>query len=158
MRGKFQIPSKLTQAVILLNCLNLGRHILSPVGNTWLSPLSPGDCLDTVQIRPRLVPFVSFPNHHKISQRCTYFELQRQIANEYILSEYSTCVAEKYLPTFHILKSIIFWDVTPCSLLSCSRRFGGTYLLHLQGRRNNICLPPACLLVLAEIISSALKM
>jgi hypothetical protein len=33
-----------------------------------------------------------------------------------------------------VMKSIIFWDVTPCSL------------------------PPACLLVLAEMISSTLKM
>jgi hypothetical protein len=31
-----------------------------------------------------------------------------------------------------VMKSIIFWDVTPCSLLSCNRRFGGTYRLHLQ--------------------------
>jgi hypothetical protein len=36
-----------------------------------------------------------------------------------------------------VVKSIIFWDVTPCSLLSCNRRFGGTYRLHLQARRNN---------------------
>jgi hypothetical protein len=36
-----------------------------------------------------------------------------------------------------VMKSIIFWDMTPCSLLSCNRRFGGTYRLHLQGRRNN---------------------
>jgi hypothetical protein len=33
-----------------------------------------------------------------------------------------------------VMKSIIFWDMTPCSL-SCTRRFGGTYRLHLQGRR-----------------------
>jgi hypothetical protein len=46
------------------------------------------------------------------------------------------------------LKSIIFWDVTPSSVLSCNRRFGGTYRLHLQGRRKQ---------VLAEIISSTLK-
>jgi hypothetical protein len=52
------------------------------------------------------------------------------------------------------MKSIIFWDVMPCSLLSCNRRFGGTYRLRLQG----LCLPPAYLLVLAEIISSTLKM
>jgi hypothetical protein len=85
-----------------------------------------------------------------------------------------------------VMKSIIFWDVTPCSLLSCNRHFGGTYLLHLQGRKNNfrknhqvsrwhpegggdmflrnVCrnwtfsLPPAYLLVLAKIISSTLKM
>jgi hypothetical protein len=27
------------------------------------------------------------------------------------------------------MKSIIFWDMTPCSPLSFTRRFGGTYLL-----------------------------
>jgi hypothetical protein len=35
------------------------------------------------------------------------------------------------------MKSIIFWDGTPCILLSCNRRFGGTYSLHLRGRSNN---------------------
>jgi hypothetical protein len=35
------------------------------------------------------------------------------------------------------MKSIIFWDMTLCSLLSCNWRFGGTYRLHLQGWRNN---------------------
>jgi hypothetical protein len=36
-----------------------------------------------------------------------------------------------------VMKSAIFWDMTPCSLLSCNRRFWGRYRLHLQGRRNN---------------------
>jgi hypothetical protein len=31
-----------------------------------------------------------------------------------------------------IMKSNIFWDITPYSLLSVNRRFGGTYHLHLQ--------------------------
>jgi hypothetical protein len=34
-----------------------------------------------------------------------------------------------------VVKNIIFWDVTPCSLLRCNRRFGETYRVHLQGRR-----------------------
>jgi hypothetical protein len=34
------------------------------------------------------------------------------------------------------MKSIIFWDMTPRSPLSFNRRFGGTYRLHLQGRKN----------------------
>jgi hypothetical protein len=29
----------------------------------------------------------------------------------------------------------IFWDITPCSSLKVNRRFGGTYILHLQARR-----------------------
>jgi hypothetical protein len=33
-----------------------------------------------------------------------------------------------------ILKNVVFWDVALCR--SCiNRRFGGTYRLHLQGRR-----------------------
>jgi hypothetical protein len=35
------------------------------------------------------------------------------------------------------MKSTIVWDVTPCSPLKANRRFGGTYSLHLQGRRIN---------------------
>jgi hypothetical protein len=46
--------------------------------------------------------------------------------------------------------------MTPCSLLSFNSRLGGTYRLHLQGRRNK--LPPACSLLFAELISSTLKM
>jgi hypothetical protein len=42
-----------------------------------------------------------------------------------------------------VMKSIIFWDMTPCSLLSVNRRFGGTYRLHLQGRRNKFGKKPA---------------
>jgi hypothetical protein len=35
-----------------------------------------------------------------------------------------------------VMKYIISWDMTLCSLSSFSRRFGGKYRLHLQGRRN----------------------
>jgi hypothetical protein len=58
------------------------------------------------------------------------------------------------------MKSIIFWDMTPCSLLSFNRRFGGKYRLHLQGRRN-MFRKPACHLLarwFAEPIFSTLKM
>jgi hypothetical protein len=30
------------------------------------------------------------------------------------------------------MKSSVFWDITPCSLLKVNRRFGGTCRLHLQ--------------------------
>jgi hypothetical protein len=49
-----------------------------------------------------------------------------------------------WMQTYLHLKSIIiFWDMTPYSPLSINRRF---------------CLPPACLLGFAELISSTLKM
>jgi hypothetical protein len=35
-----------------------------------------------------------------------------------------------------VKKSTIFWDIGPCSPLSVNRRFGGTYRLRLQGRKN----------------------
>jgi hypothetical protein len=41
------------------------------------------------------------------------------------------------------LKSIIFWDITPCSPLSVNRSFGGTYRFHLQGRKNKLTKKPA---------------
>jgi hypothetical protein len=34
-----------------------------------------------------------------------------------------------------VMKSIILWNITPCSWLKVSRRFGRTYRLHLQDRR-----------------------
>jgi hypothetical protein len=34
-----------------------------------------------------------------------------------------------------VLKSTIFWDVMSCSPLRVNWRFGGTYHLHLQGRK-----------------------
>jgi hypothetical protein len=34
-----------------------------------------------------------------------------------------------------VMKSFIFWDITPCSLLKVNRRFGGKCHLRLQGRR-----------------------
>jgi hypothetical protein len=40
----------------------------------------------------------------------------------------------KLLRTLFNLKNAVFWDVTPYR--SCvNRRFGGTYRLHLQGRK-----------------------
>jgi hypothetical protein len=61
------------------------------------------------------------------------------------------------------LKSIIFWDITPCSLLIVNRRFGGTYCLHIHGRRNKFSKKPASKqvesrILLAEFISLTLTM
>jgi hypothetical protein len=34
-----------------------------------------------------------------------------------------------------VVRSSIYWNITPCSPLKVNRRFGETYRLHLQGRR-----------------------
>jgi hypothetical protein len=36
-----------------------------------------------------------------------------------------------------VMKSYIFWNATPCTSLNVSRRFGGTFRLHLQVRRTS---------------------
>jgi hypothetical protein len=54
-----------------------------------------------------------------------------------------------------VMKSIIFWDMTPCSPFSFNRRFGGTYRLHPQGRRNRFS-KPASKQVASRLISSLL--
>jgi hypothetical protein len=63
-----------------------------------------------------------------------------------------TCVQFEVL-TGVVMKSTIFWDITPCSPLKVNRRFGGTCRLHLQG-----CLPPAFTLVSCLVHSSILNM
>jgi hypothetical protein len=37
--------------------------------------------------------------------------------------------------TAAVMKNSVFWDVTPYRQFIFERRFGGTYRLHLQGRR-----------------------
>jgi hypothetical protein len=50
-------------------------------------------------------------------------------------SYYRDTWPERLRKTMKNLKNTIFWDITPCSPLSVDRRFGGTYRLHLQGRK-----------------------
>jgi hypothetical protein len=46
----------------------------------------------------------------------------------------------------------------PCSPLKVNQRFGGTYRLHIQGKRSKLCLPPAFMLVSCSVYSPTLKM
>jgi hypothetical protein len=51
-----------------------------------------------------------------------------------VLSQYYIRYVGFEVLTAVFMKSIIFWDITPCSLLKVIIRFGGTYHLHLQAR------------------------
>jgi hypothetical protein len=65
------------------------------------------------------------------------------------------------------IKNAMFWDITPCSPLKVNWRFGGTYRLHLQGRRISrarnqresrcLSLPPALTPFSCSAYSSTLK-
>jgi hypothetical protein len=56
------------------------------------------------------------------------------------------------LRSLTISKNINFWDITPYNPLSVNRRFGGTYRLHRQGRRNNFSKKPAIKEVLFVVL------
>jgi hypothetical protein len=57
------------------------------------------------------------------------------------------------------MKSSIFWDITPCSLLKVNRRFGETCCLHIQCRRiSQSLLATGFMLVSCFAYSSILKM
>jgi hypothetical protein len=45
----------------------------------------------------------------------------------------------------------MFRDITPCSPLSVNGRFGGTYRLHLPGRKNKFSKKPDCKQVSSSI-------
>jgi hypothetical protein len=53
---------------------------------------------------------------------------------------YAVCEKAKYIARFEVamlmsLKSAIFWDVMPCSLVKVYSYFKGMYCLHLHGQR-----------------------
>jgi hypothetical protein len=50
------------------------------------------------------------------------------------MSELITFHVELEILTAVVMKSTIFWDITPCSPLKVNQHFGGTYRLHLQDR------------------------
>jgi hypothetical protein len=58
-----------------------------------------------------------------------------------------------------VMKSSIFWDITPCSPLKVNRRFGGTCRLHLQDRRiSRERNQKPCYLLFCSAYSSSLRM
>jgi hypothetical protein len=92
---------------------NRGRRLLQSVGRYQNTPDIPEDSNHYSHC------------HNLKSHIISYLLLQRQIFRDsvmYVGFEVSTAV---------VMKSIIFWDIPPCSLLSCNRHFGGTYRLHL---------------------------
>jgi uncharacterized protein YfaT (DUF1175 family) len=65
-----------------------------------------------------------------------------QCEMRYVLYETSyLCHVGFEVFTAVVMKSILFWDMTPCSPLSFNQHFTGTYRLYLQGRRNRFSKP-----------------
>jgi hypothetical protein len=58
------------------------------------------------------------------------------------------------VPTLVVMKSSVFWDITPCSPLKVNRHFRGTYCLHHQGQ---ISLPATCFTLVSTLAYLTLK-
>jgi hypothetical protein len=57
--------------------------------------------------------------------------------NPHLITPAMDCVLDSWIVRFEVLtavvmKSSVFWDITTCSPLKVSRRFGGTCNLHLR--------------------------
>jgi hypothetical protein len=63
-------------------------------------------------------------------------------------------VGECEVPTAVVMKSFIFWDITPCSPLKMNQRFGEICRLHLQGRRMSQARNQPGLLAICVILVS----
>jgi hypothetical protein len=58
----------------------------------------------------------------------------RQIVTGLRFIEFTRILLRSDTLTAVVMKSTIFWDITPCSPLKVGWRFGATYRLHSQGR------------------------
>jgi hypothetical protein len=68
----------------------------------------------------------------------TSLRWQSFLLNSYLMWQVNTGTASRRKRSVWDLsfsQSNVFWDVVPCSLLKVSRRFEGTYRLHLRGWR-----------------------
>jgi hypothetical protein len=59
--------------------------------------------------------------------------MKKDMTELFFGKKYSFCVGFE-VPIAVVMKLDIFWDIAPCSLY-ISRRFGGTYHFHLQGKK-----------------------
>jgi hypothetical protein len=76
-----------------------------------------------------------FLSWDRLSQPTTSHPIPLRCTSILILSSRGlSALRPKYWCTIYLLKSTVFWDITPCSPLKVNRRFGRTYRLHLQCR------------------------
>jgi hypothetical protein len=55
-----------------------------------------------------------------------------------------SCFLRFEILTVVVMKSTVFWDITPCSPLKVNRHFGGKYRLHIQDRKISSALFATC--------------
>jgi hypothetical protein len=71
-----------------------------------------------------------------LPQKAVFFHLCKFVLSLYLFNYEYICIRFEVL-TAVVMKSSIFWDITPCSPLNVNNCFGGTCRLNLQGRRKS---------------------
>jgi hypothetical protein len=74
------------------------------------------------------------PTHALRTKHKHEHELLNRIGTANVCNEDDNTAKNLKILTAMVMKSSIFWDITPCSPLKVNRHFGGTYRLHRQGR------------------------
>jgi hypothetical protein len=90
-----------------------------------------------------LFPHVSSHCIFRLWLRTLFLQVGTKMLEELLLPsgskpvglDVASCMQSDIGLTWERMKSIIFWDIMPCSSMSVNRRFRGTYRLHLQGRK-----------------------
>jgi hypothetical protein len=79
----------------------------------------------------------------------SHLELKKSMSNMSTIC----CILHYYCINQHNVKSTIFWDIALCNPFSVNRCFGGTYRLHLQGRKYKLIKKPAWKQVASSLFS-----
>jgi hypothetical protein len=88
-------------------------------------------------VNGRVLTFI--PSHLYAQYTFAHLVIRSQrnvLADECTSQNMSSYIGSEVLTTV-IVKSSVFWDITPCSPSKVNRSFGGTCRLHLQGRKIN---------------------
>jgi hypothetical protein len=79
-----------------------------------------------------LFSFIRYVYFHETWQEA--WHQRRSISNKCWIAYTTNFLGKSKYPVYCYIKNAVFWDVAPCR--SCvSWRFGGTFRLHLQGRK-----------------------
>jgi hypothetical protein len=59
-----------------------------------------------------------------------------QLTDSIVIARLNQCISELYVWGFHcmVVQIVVFWVVTPCSLVGRYQHLEGTYCFHLQGQ------------------------
>jgi hypothetical protein len=129
------------------NCVQASLHNIciytvfhTPLSNSYVSRVNPHFLCITIK---RMSPFTALTAHHIPWTLISCLHFLNRFPDDQVIITASNTLLKNYclkLVRFEVftamtINNAVFWNVAPCRYF-VNRRFGGTYRLHLQGRRN----------------------